>query len=104
MSATDQGGEGVTDGGAMSEGVGDDSTQSSMRAYSTDEITVEWRAERCIHSGNCARSLPRVFNPRRRPWVDVSAAEADAIESAVRRCPSGALAFVRHGGTPSEGR
>lgn len=71
------------------------------RAYSTDRITVEWRAERCIHSANCIRALPRVFDPRRRPWVDIDAADADAIARAVLRCPTGALQFVRHdGGAP----
>lgn len=68
----------------------------ALREYATDRITVEWRAERCIHSANCIRALPRVFDPRRRPWVDVHAADADAIAQAVLRCPTGALAYVRH--------
>lgn len=74
---------------------------SVTREYGTDRITVEWYAERCIHSANCVRALPRVFDPRRRPWVDPAAADADAIASAVLRCPTGALHFVRHdGGAP----
>jgi len=72
------------------------------REYAAEGITVEWRAERCIHSANCIRALPRVFDPRRRPWVDVDAADADAIARAVLRCPTGALAFVRHDGGPQE--
>ena len=72
------------------------------REYRTDRITVEWYAERCIHSANCIRALPRVFDPTRRPWVDVDAADADAIAAAVRRCPTGALHFVRHDGAPPE--
>lgn len=66
------------------------------REYATDRITVEWHAARCIHSANCVRSLPQVFDPKRRPWVDVEAADADAIAQAVLRCPTGALHFVRH--------
>ncbi|MGQ0713697.1 MAG: (4Fe-4S)-binding protein [Gemmatimonadaceae bacterium] len=66
------------------------------REYSTDRITIEWYAERCIHSGNCVRALPRVFDPRRRPRVDVDAASADELARAVLRCPTGALQFVRH--------
>jgi uncharacterized Fe-S cluster protein YjdI/CDGSH-type Zn-finger protein len=72
------------------------------REYSTDRITVQWYAERCIHSANCIRALPRVFDPRRRPWVDVEAADADAIAQAVLRCPTGALHFVRHDGGAQE--
>ena len=84
------------------EATADDSEAPPPREYHTGRITVQWHAERCIHSGNCVRALPRVFNPRRRPWVDIDAADADAIERAVLRCPSGALRFVRHDGGPSE--
>lgn len=66
------------------------------REYRSERITVEWRAERCVHSANCFRALPVVFNPKRRPWVDVNAADADDIARAVLLCPSGALRFVRH--------
>ena len=72
------------------------------REYPTPEITVQWFAERCIHSANCVRALPAVFDPRRRPWVDADAADADAIARAVLRCPTGALHFVRHDGAPQE--
>lgn len=71
------------------------------REYRSDAISVLWYADRCIHSGDCIRALPRVFNPRRRPWVKMDAATADAIAEAVLRCPTGALHFVRHdGGAP----
>jgi uncharacterized Fe-S cluster protein YjdI/CDGSH-type Zn-finger protein len=72
------------------------------REYGTEHITVEWHAERCIHSANCIRALPRVFDPRRRPWVDVRAATTDAVARAVLRCPTGALQFVRHDGGAQE--
>jgi uncharacterized Fe-S cluster protein YjdI/CDGSH-type Zn-finger protein len=72
------------------------------REYATEHITVQWHAERCIHSANCIRALPKVFDPRRRPWVDVHAAAADAIANAVLRCPTGALHFARHDGGAQE--
>lgn len=72
------------------------------REYRTDSISVLWFAERCIHSGECIRALPRVFNPRRRPWVAIDRADADAIADAVLRCPTGALHYVRHDGGPDE--
>jgi uncharacterized Fe-S cluster protein YjdI/CDGSH-type Zn-finger protein len=72
------------------------------REYVGDGITVEWYATRCIHSANCVRALPKVFDPRRRPWVEPSAASADDIAQAVLRCPTGALHFVRHDGGPQE--
>ncbi len=72
------------------------------RDYANDAIKVEWYARRCIHSAACIRALPQVFNPGRRPWVDVDAASADAIAEAVMKCPTGALQFVRLDGGPGE--
>jgi uncharacterized Fe-S cluster protein YjdI/CDGSH-type Zn-finger protein len=72
------------------------------REYGTPEITVQWFAERCIHSANCVRALREVFDPQRRPWVEPTAASADAIAAAVLRCPSGALHFIRHDGAEQE--
>lgn len=72
------------------------------REYRSDDITVLWHADRCIHSGECIRALPRVFNPRRRPWVKLEEATADAIAEAVLRCPTGALHYVRHDGGAQE--
>lgn len=71
------------------------------KEYSTDEIVVEWEPSLCFHSHNCVRSLPQVFDPTRRPWVQVDAATADEVEAAVARCPSGALRTRRVGVTRS---
>jgi uncharacterized Fe-S cluster protein YjdI len=35
--------------------------------------------------------LPKVFDPKRRPWVDPEAAGAIEIRNQVILCPSGAL-------------
>ncbi|TML09366.1 MAG: hypothetical protein E6G38_06285 [Actinobacteria bacterium] len=61
------------------------------KEYATDDIVVEWEPRLCYHSQNCVRSLPEVFDDRRRPWIKVDAAGADEVEAAVARCPSGAL-------------
>jgi hypothetical protein len=50
-----------------------------------------------VHAAECIAALPRVFNPRRRPWVDATQADADAIARAVEACPTGALAYIRPG-------
>ncbi len=62
-----------------------------------DGIVVHWDSESCIHSGVCLRRLPEVFRARKRPWVDPMGADADAIEAAVRACPSAALEYSRFG-------
>jgi uncharacterized Fe-S cluster protein YjdI len=68
-----------------------------IKRYSNGEVTVVWQPHLCIHSGNCARGLPQVFNPRRRPWVDVTAATTADIVAQVEKCPSGALSIEPEG-------
>jgi CDGSH-type Zn-finger protein/uncharacterized Fe-S cluster protein YjdI len=72
------------------------------RTYETEAIRVHWDSSRCIHTGICLRSLPDVFDTRRRPWVAIDAAEADEIARTVERCPTGALRYERLDGTPGE--
>ena len=67
----------------------------AVREYATEEIVVEWRPRLCYHSQNCVRALPLVFDKERRPWIDPTQATADAIETAVEGCPSGALRLRR---------
>jgi uncharacterized Fe-S cluster protein YjdI len=50
----------------------------------------------CIHSGNCVRGLPAVFDAKRKPWITPDGAPADEVVAQVKRCPSGALQFERH--------
>lgn len=63
------------------------------KRYSNGEVTIIWQPELCVHSGICARGLPRVFDPKRRPWVDASAASTQEIVAQVKKCPSGALSL-----------
>ncbi len=72
------------------------------RDYEGRGIVVHWSAERCIHTGRCIAAQPGVFDPKRRPWVDVTRADADAIARAVERCPTGALSYSRTDGAPAE--
>jgi uncharacterized Fe-S cluster protein YjdI len=72
------------------------------RVYRTERIAVYWEPQLCIHTAECIKALPEVFNPRRRPWVMIDAAPADAIADAVMRCPTGALRFERLDGAAQE--
>lgn len=66
-----------------------------VRSYSNGEVTILWQADRCAHSGICIAGLPKVFDARRRPWVDPMAATTEQIVAQVRECPSGALSILR---------
>lgn len=61
------------------------------KEYNNDEITVTWQPDVCIHSEKCFHSLPKVFNPKNRPWVNLEEAENKIIIDQVNNCPSGAL-------------
>jgi len=63
------------------------------KEYSNNETTVIWEPEKCVHSGICLMGLPRVFDLKNRPWVNMQGAPSDEIESTVARCPSGALSI-----------
>lgn len=71
----------------------DDQRDEATREYSNGEVTVVWQAGKCMHSGICFAGLSKVFNPRRRPWVDLSQASTEAIVAQVKECPSGALSL-----------
>jgi uncharacterized Fe-S cluster protein YjdI len=73
------------------------------KKYTNGEVTVVWRPAACIHSTICFRGLPRVFDPRRRPWVDVAAADTAKIVAQVEQCPSGALSYYRNAGSGDRG-
>ena len=72
------------------------------RFYANQAIEVHWEPKLCIHSRNCVRGLPLSFDPRRRPWIDVDAAQADEIADVIRTCPTGALHFRRLDGGVQE--
>jgi CDGSH-type Zn-finger protein/uncharacterized Fe-S cluster protein YjdI len=75
---------------------------AAQRTYSTDRIEVHWDSSRCIHTAHCLNALPAVFDVKRRPWVDVDAADADTVAAAVETCPTGALRYRRLDGGPQD--
>jgi uncharacterized Fe-S cluster protein YjdI len=61
--------------------------------YNNGEITVLWKPKVCVHAGICVRTLPMVYNPKARPWINLENATTEEIISQVRQCPSGALSI-----------
>ena len=62
--------------------------------YTNGEITVIWKPEACIHSGICFKGLALVFDPRRKPWIEMDKATTEQIIEQVKKCPSGALSIA----------
>jgi uncharacterized Fe-S cluster protein YjdI len=63
------------------------------KRYTKDSVTVVWKPHICIHSGICASELLEVFDPLKRPWINMEGATNDRIIQQVKRCPSGALSL-----------
>ncbi len=66
---------------------------NSKRMYENDNIIVSWDGEKCMHSGECVKACPGVFNPDRRPWIDLSQDTDENTVEAIKGCPSGALQY-----------
>jgi uncharacterized Fe-S cluster protein YjdI len=73
-----------------------------LQVYETTEIVVTFDPNACIHSGECVRGLPAVFDVRRQRWVRPELAPAADVAAQVRRCPSGALQYRLKGETPPD--
>ena len=73
-----------------------------LQSYETDEITVTFAPDVCIHSGVCLRGLPLVFDVRRKRWVQPEHASAADVAAQVMRCPSGALQYQLKVKPPAE--
>jgi len=71
----------------------DDRTYKRGRKYTNDEITVYWKPDSCVHASHCYRELIDVFDPGRRPWVDMYGATTGEIIDTVNMCPTDALTW-----------
>jgi len=65
------------------------------KTYSNNEITVIWKPDVCIHSTKCWKASLAVFNPKRRPWIEMNGGSTEEIIKIVENCPSGALSYER---------
>lgn len=63
------------------------------KTYQNEDIIVFWHPEKCQHSANCVRGLKAVFDPERKPWIQLSEGETGDIIRTINNCPSGALSF-----------
>jgi uncharacterized Fe-S cluster protein YjdI len=66
---------------------------SGGRRYKNKDITVYWKPSACIHASYCYRELLEVFDPSKRPWVDMEGATTERIIEVVNLCPTEALAW-----------
>lgn len=73
-----------------------------VKEYSKDDFTVIWKPKKCIHSEVCWRTLPEVYKPKEKPWIQPENASISALKSQIDKCPSGALTYTSKGETSME--
>nr|WP_299382295.1 (4Fe-4S)-binding protein [Allomuricauda sp.] len=63
------------------------------KEYSNGELTVVWKPKLCEHAGICVKTLPKVYNPREKPWIKPENASTEELRNQIDQCPSGALSY-----------
>lgn len=79
-----------------------ESQYSGGRRYKNKDITVYWKPSACIHASYCYRELLEVFDPSKRPWVDMEGSSTERIIEVVNLCPTEALAWKWNDETKNE--
>lgn len=73
-----------------------------IKEYSNGELTIVWKPKTCIHSGVCVKTLPQVYKPEEKPWIQIENASTEDLKAQVNKCPSGALSYYMNAEKKSE--
>lgn len=67
-----------------------------LYVFKGEDLDVVWDERLCIHVGECTRADAGCFGGEAKPWGRPNDASPNEVAEIVRRCPSGALSFLRH--------
>jgi uncharacterized Fe-S cluster protein YjdI len=64
-----------------------------IKEYTNGELTIVWKPKTCIHAGECVKALPKVYNPKQKPWITINNTTTQELRTQIKKCPSGALSY-----------
>lgn len=64
-----------------------------IKEYSNEELTIVWEPNKCIHAAVCVQKLPKVYHPKKKPWIQIENASTQELKEQIEACPSGALTY-----------
>jgi len=64
-----------------------------IKEYTNGEITILWKPTKCIHAAECVKALPKVYDPKAKPWIKIENATTDELKAQIKKCPSAALSL-----------
>jgi CDGSH-type Zn-finger protein/uncharacterized Fe-S cluster protein YjdI len=70
--------------------------------FDGEKLAAAWDGRLCIHVGECTRAKGDLFVSGRKPWGRPDLAEPDHVAEVIRRCPTGALVYLRKDGGAEE--
>jgi CDGSH-type Zn-finger protein/uncharacterized Fe-S cluster protein YjdI len=70
--------------------------------YEGAQTDVHWDGRLCIHIGECGRAPNDLFVGGRQPWCKPDQVSPGEVAEVVKRCPSGALTYLRKDGGEGE--
>ena len=73
-----------------------------VKKYSKEGFNIVWKPAKCIHSGICVKTLPGVYRPEEKPWIQPESATVSELRAQIDRCPSGALTYEEPGAASGE--
>lgn len=71
--------------------------KTDKNTYQSNELTVTYDPQLCIHAGKCCAELSEVFRSSVIPWIQLDGASSESIVRQIKKCPSGALSFQKNG-------
>ncbi len=69
------------------------SEKEIIKKYIKEDLTIVWKPALCIHAAECVKRLPKVYNPREKPWIKPENGTVEDLKTQINACPSGALSY-----------